>query len=218
MLTNEEKINLRERALRLALELPNPSIEWTTERWANAIYQFLSKDLDDDPFRLDAPSPTERAPEHLINLMREPIGEIYWSRPQIVRKWDSSPRILVKTTGVHSGENFEGIVIETNGNITFADGQFSSKFKKESFVYHGEIPEPDNQKISASQEPRTTGLNFIEAMKLCKEHGKNIRRPSFGPHPSFLYSSGGHLYWQDGEEAQLNEVEDILATDWQIIE
>ena len=220
MLTNEEKINLRERVLRLAHELPKPSIEWTTEQWANAIYQFLSKDLDGDPLRLDVPSPDNEslsADWRSKNLGRN-SAEIDWSRPQLVGWIDES--LILQTNGVHGSKSkkygcgwFEGTVVNEEWGA-WKKGE-KGEWIKANFVYHGEIPEADSQKISASQEPKTTGLNFIEAMKQTMD-GKKVRKARQQNYYQTDELDSDYIENEDGDRVSIN-IRDVLATDWQII-
>jgi len=145
-MTNSEKIELRERALRLSLELPDttPILGKKTSSWAEEIYQFLSKDIDHDPLRLDSPSPvwkyeSEMSPEEYWKLHSEMHG-VDWSRPQIVIGIDEYYGVKLKTNGDNDSQHFTGRHM-TRGTAN------SNMWPKKSFVYYGEIPE----KISAKE-------------------------------------------------------------------
>ena len=71
-----------------------------------------------------------------------------------------------------------------------------------------------NKNGGGPREEKTTGLNFLEAIHACKA-GKNVAMSEWGD-GAFMYHSNMKLYWQDGEEAEL-DMESYLATDWQIV-
>lgn len=66
------------------------------------------------------------------------------------------------------------------------------------------------------EEPKATGMNFIEACLVAKNSKAKICRPIFDE-GSYMYYEGYELrYW--GMIADDIAIEDFLATDWQIIE
>jgi len=128
--------------------------------------------------------------------------EIDWSRPQLVT---CSSGMVVQTTGKHAGCSFEGVVV---GSGRFREvGEFITGLTKLNFTYHGEIP----------AEPKTTGLNFLEAMEATL-NGFTVRRPDnawylFDPEQLCVKMSTG----RGGLIFPVIYQDDILATDWQII-
>lgn len=134
--------------------------------------------------------------------------EIDWSRPQLVKSVFNSSEV-VKTNGLHETTHnckyphFEGTVIENNGS-GWEVGFFSKTWDKSAFVYYGEIPEG----------PSTTGINFLEAVQACKS-GKNVCRKDWTN--NHWYYSNDYIYDVDGDIVSFH-LNDILATDWRIIE
>ena len=204
MLTNEEKINLRLKSLELAIRYNRDMPDLDLTATAKDFYQFLSKDLEDDPLRLDVPSPAFKI------TTKASTNEIDWSRPQLVKsKYNDC---VVKTNGIHRDGGFDGVVVVAGNNGANPLGEDHHGWVKGCFVYHGEIPKEQ------SEEPKTTGLNFLEAMKLCKE-GKNVRR-SVWPSGSYIGESVGSVYkliTGDGDEFHTSDLRNFLATDWQIV-
>lgn len=201
-MTSEEKINLRERALRLAIEIRNPySGKAAMYMWAEHIYKFLSSDglsLHEAEHMAKVASLMDSEIPEPEKSRNEP-KEIDWSRPQLVREIDGL-RIGI-TNGKHQGNWFEAEM--SYPGIGFNKVLQFLSYPKMEFVYHGEIP----------QEQKTEGLNFLEAVKLCKS-GNNIKRVDWAR--TFVYFSNAVLYFDDGQPIHFN-TEDILATDWQIV-
>ena len=225
-MTNEEKINLRERALRLSIEIRNPySGQAAMYMWAEHIYKFLSSDglslheaehmakvvslmdsgiSEPEKSRNELESEPKIANEYIEYLEQfrpreEPPGEkneIDWSRPQLVVHKELGN--VIQTNGVHEGELFKGS--ELSGFEHCQKLWYSKPF----FVYHGEIP----------QEQKTDGLDFLGAMKACKD-GKNIRRSSWDIRYT-LYHSNFQVFRNDNRPMRFS-MEDFLATDWQIV-
>lgn len=70
-------------------------------------------------------------------------SEIDWDRPQLVRStWNSC---VVETNGEHSGSGFSGTVMIAGNNGLDILGTESDMWTKSSFVYHGEIPQKQQQ-------------------------------------------------------------------------
>ena len=200
-MTNEERINLRERALRLAYEFPIENTG-TNQSWADDIYDYLVKDID--PAEISEPEKSRNEWKHVSEISPSEYQRIHadlhgidWSRPQLVVSEDDD-EFIVRTTGLHGFDEFQGYSDE--------DGDIPDWYKKKRFKYSGEIP----------QEQKTEGLNFLEAITACKS-GKNVARKWWvGVYHIFMYHSDMKLYWQDGEEVEL-DMESYLATDWQIV-
>ncbi len=140
MLTNQEKIELKIQAMKLAKDLDE----------AKSIYAFLVDGLDDDPFRLDVPAPD--CNEKMERLAKE----IDWSRPQMVIGIGEYYGVKLKTNGESDAHNFTGRRL-TSGAVD------SNMWPKKSFVYYGEIPQEQ------PTEQKTTGLNFLEAMMMLND-------------------------------------------------
>jgi hypothetical protein len=162
-----------------------------------------------DPLKLDEQSPKvmDCYLPKWIGELRDPLkpdakgsGEIDWSRPQLVT---CSSGMVVKTNGRHTDDSFEGMPIV--GGRFRRVGEFGAEFPKHSYSYYGEI-----------QEPNTTGLTLIEAVSRLKSVSDYIRRSDWIPQFLVRISGGGGLEYYDGNKAYFT-IEDILATDWQII-
>ncbi len=211
MLTNQEKIELRERAYRLANELVAhlTDIEGIIKE-ADVIYRFLSKDLEDDPLRLDTPSPVltrqgELSQEEYQKL-RSKTQDIDWSRPQLVRSLAS--HMVVQTYGgPMSDKGFAGKVVST-GNSEYKNGD-TCVFVKSNFQYHGEIPQEQQE------EPKTAGMNFLEAVK-CIQEGKKVRRSRQQNYYQMDSEDSDYVENEDGYRVSIRMFE-ALATDWQIV-
>ena len=138
----------------------------------------------------------KRAYEYYGEIPQEQKEEIDWSTPMVVVSKNDG--LIVRTDGFHEDEIFSGTVIGGAPNRKYnKDGHYSKVWSKEYF------------------KPKTTSLNFLEAIKLCKS-GKNVSRKGWGD-GAFMYHSNMRLYWQDGEEAYL-DMESYLATDWEIVQ
>ena len=197
-MTNEERINLRERALRLANELVAhlTDVEGIT-REAEVIYRFLLGDSEisePEKSRNEWRHESEISPSEYQHIHADLHG-IDWSRPQLVVSEDDD-EFIVRTTGLHGFDEFQGYSDE--------DGDIPDWYKKKRFKYSGEIP----------QEQKTEGLNFLEAITACKS-GKNIRRSSWNLKYT-LYHSNFQVFRDDDRIMEFS-VEDFLATDWQIV-
>ena len=187
MLTNQEKIEIKVRALKLAEDLEE----------AKAIYAFLVDGLDDDPLKLGSKSPVHPGKTE----------EIDWSRPQLVKSIATGR--VVQTFGHQTESRFFGADIDSRKQLYW---------RKDKFVYHGEIPD---QKTSAVKEPKTTGLNFLEAMQ-CLKNGLLVNRAIKIPKPyplNFPYKLYGDRVGVSNTSmytASFN-INDFLATDWEIV-
>ncbi len=240
-MTNEEKINLRERAYRLANELVAhlTDVEGIT-RDAEVIYRFLLGDSE-----ISEPEKSRNEWKHVSEISPSEYQRIHadlhgidWSRPQLVVSEDDD-EFIVRTTGLHGFDEFQGYSDE--------DGDIPDWYKKKRFKYSGEIPQEQDRTtiihstpllgvdqngyayerdgIGCAWEPIRNAptedehkemLNFLEAIRACVS-GKNVARRGWGDvYPVFMYHSNMKLYWQDGEEAEL-DMESYLATDWQIV-
>ena len=234
--------------------------------------------------------------------------EIDWSRPQLVI---SNKRQIVRTDGkCNYDETFSGVVVDC-GRTPYNPGYYSILFRKSDFVYHGEIPQEQqegptsedriifqsernvkignlsiadavrhasilkgslliaregdqydfdvlkinhrtgemecigseqwfasmpsassiaaadwqvftlDEKISEDQqvEPKTTGLNFLEAALVAKNSRARIGRLSYEVPLYFEPSQSGDFLTCTGSGyAHSLSIEDFMATDWQIIE
>lgn len=206
MLTNQEKIELRERAFRLA----NEFVETNIIDEAEEIYKFLSKDLEDDPLRLDTPSPVLTRQGELsqedYQKLRSKTQDIDWSRPQLVRSLAS--HMVVQTYGgPMSDKGFAGKVVST-GNSEYKNGD-TCVFVKSNFQYHGEIPQEQQE------EPKTAGMNFLEAVK-CIQEGKKVRRSRQQNYYQMDSEDSDYVENEDGYRVSIRMFE-ALATDWQIV-
>lgn len=142
--------------------------------------------------------------------------EIDWSRPQLVR-WIGDTLIL-RTNGTHGPASmkylngwFEGTVVSEEWGA-WKKGD-KGEWEKAKFVYHGEIPQEQQD------GPKTTGLSFLEAMEAALS-GKTVERPN---NAKYLFDGDERncLMMKSGKSNLIFPViyqEDILATDWQIIE
>jgi hypothetical protein len=201
MLTNQEKIEIKVRALELAENLNE----------AKAIYAFLVDGLDDDPLRLDTPSPEVSVTDWLKMYAKGEVGiedllnqpaEIDWHRPQLVT---NGLGLIIKTNGEVNDRFFSGIVLEV-GTSRHRAGAFGNDWLKSVFKYHGEILE----------KPKITGLNFTEAMQAVFS-GKKVRRSHWSNEEYYLVMAG--LYVRNNYDKKRKFLlEDFLATDWEIIE
>lgn len=154
-----------------------------------------------------------------------PEQEIDWGRPQLVHLIDD-PDFIVRTTGLVGFDKFQG--------YSNADGDIPDWYKKKRFKYHGEIPQEQPKKpqfanakdgdgtcglsccICAKEEPKTTGLNFLEAIVACKD-GLRINRKVWHPDYWLRFDhDDDYVRNMDGDTVSLN-TGDALATDWQIV-
>ena len=204
-MTNEERINLRERALRLSIEIRNPySGQTAMYMWAEHIYKFLSSD-----------GLSLHEAEHMakiVSLMDSEISEpeksrnepkeIDWSRLQLV---DNGLGLIVKTDGAHTEHNFEGSVMSV-GTSNYEIGHIRNSWVKGVFKYHGEIP----------QEQKTEGLNFLDAMRATLG-GFTAHRPNNADYIFDTEQLCIKMVTPIGSRAfPVIYQDDILATDWQI--
>jgi len=239
-MTNEERINLRERALRLAYEFPIENTG-TNQSWADDIYDYLVKDID--PAEISEPEKSRNEWKHVSEISPSEYQRIHadlhgidWSRPQLVVSEDDD-EFIVRTTGLHGFDEFQGYSDE--------DGDIPDWYKKKHFKYSGEIPQEQDRTtiihstpllgvdqngyaherdgIGCAWEPirnaptedeHKEGLNFLEAITACKS-GKNIRRSSWNLKYT-LYHSNFQVFRDDDRIMEFS-VEDFLATDWQIV-
>ena len=154
-------------------------------------------------------------PDFMAKLDDEPKNpgnqeqEIDWSRPQLVRIPNSMDIFRVISD---KGNLFGGVVESTEPDGHFCVGE-KVYMNKDFVVYHGEIPQGH-----PTGEPKTTGLNFLEALKLLTDEKVMIKRASWCEDTWRMYSDGSHLRDEEGDPYCGNSIENFLATDWQIIE
>lgn len=211
------RIKLLELAIQAGATIENATKvadDW--EQWAT----------EDDPLRLDVPNiPDESYEGQLARVFTEEQVGIDWSRPQLVHLIDD-PDFIVRTTGLVGFDKFQG--------YSNADGDIPDWYKKKRFKYHGEIPQEQPKKpqfanakdgdgtcglsccICAKEEPKTTGLNFLEAIVACKD-GLRINRKVWHPDYWLRFDhDDDYVRNMDGDTVSLN-TGDALATDWQIV-
>lgn len=130
--------------------------------------------------------------------------EIDWSRLQLVHS-TIDPALIVRVDRDFTSDCFHGTVINRGVGRINAPVGTSGTWDKDMFVYHGEVP----------QEPKTTGLNFLEAMAVCNAGGR-VTRAAWGC--GHVECNGVRLIDETGATYYSNNITNILATDWQIIE
>lgn len=192
-MSESNRIKLLELAIQGGATIENATkvaTDW--EQWAT----------EGDPLRLDTPGPKwqheSEISESDYQRIHAGLHGIDWSRPQlVVSKLDDT--MIVRTTGVHIDDVFAGYG-PWDGDV------LESNYKKRHFKYHGEI-----------EEPNTTGLNFLEAIKLLTDEKVVTKRASWDEDAGHLYSDGSHLRDEEGDPYYGNSIENFLATDWQIV-
>ena len=140
----------------------------------------------------------KRAYEYYGEIPQEQKGEIDWSIPMVVVSKNDG--LTIRTDGFHKGGSFSGTVIGGNPNRAYNnDGHYSQAWNKEYF------------------EPKTTGLDFLQAIKAAKR-GKNIRRARNWSNGYFWHHSNDTMYDSDGDRIDSMNPSNILATDWEIVQ
>lgn len=128
-----------------------------------------------------------------------------WSRPQLVANNDG---LVIRCSG--SGVNsfgFWGVVV--NPGVTSHKVGMANRWNPDVFHYHGEIP---------TEEPKTTGLNFVEALAIITENKElGMQRT---PSSAVFVAREGRLLPLDVNRVG-NHIEifldHFLATDWKIV-
>lgn len=143
-MSQKEQIDLRERAYRLAAG--QKGIMGTSSQLvlAEEIYRFLSKDLEYDPLRLDAPNPCPPTAHELwhgtyrskIPANQPELKEIDWSRRQYVKNATADFVVCVDGPGV-TDSSFAGTVCASNDDRIVVG--YAGDFWKAAFVYFGEV-------------------------------------------------------------------------------
>lgn len=222
MLTKKEKIELRERAYKLAHELKGISGTSSSNVLAEEIYRFLSRDLDDDPLRLDEPSPID------------------WDRPQLLKC--AYQDTVVRSTGHHTHGQFEAVWVsslvdwEYNTDSEMWDkDEFSEMWDKDEFVYHGEIPATRNRE--KDRLPGESDDDWIERVVGRKRGFSPQKSPPISDQlANLLYGHQGEIllrrktwsfdnavrcHGHDAIESIINagyHEEQLLEDDWEAVE
>ncbi len=213
---SELRLKLIELAIQGGATIENATkVATAWEQWAT----------EDDPLRLDAPSPVIDERQICASATLGDNGkytmsqrqEIDWSRPQLV---NNGHGLVLRTTGYHGDKAvthgdpwFEGEVVNMKWNH-FEAGDIGTDWRKAEFIYDGEIPQEH------PTEEKATGLSFIEAISTCGE--SLFSRPGdatygFDKHGDLrMKTNGSAMHERHFWSFPVLSRKDFLATDWQI--